>query len=167
MDENAENRAVLHEICISASPMPPKAILSSQWNRPPPDARHPTPRYTQRCHVRVSHSNFRLEPDARNFANSDHAYITARLTKKILSAFFPCIFFLPFSPPLFLSLSLFFFFFLVFELSLRTPDNAKILLKQSPTETCAGENLDADDLASSLSNFLISNSRSQRGSSSR
>lgn len=91
---------------------------------------------TQRCHVRVSHSNFCLEPDARNFANSDHAYITARLTKKILSAFFHCIFFLLFFyPSLFLSLSfspLFFFFLvLVFELSLRTPDNAKILLKQS------------------------------------
>lgn len=91
---------------------------------------------TQRCHVRVSHSNFCLEPDARNFANSDHAYITARLTKKILSAFFHCIFFLLFSTLLFFYLFLFllsFFFFLVlvFELSLRTLDNAKILLKQS------------------------------------
>ena len=93
--------------------MPPKAILSSQWNRPlPSPSRRSSPSQpsihtpTQRCHVRVSHSNFRLEPDARNFANSDHAYITARLTKKILSAFFLCFF------PLLSSLSRFYIFFL-------------------------------------------------------
>lgn len=139
IDENAENRTRpprnLH-LCL-ANAAQGDIVVTMKPPSPRCSPSHPsihTP--TQRCHVRVSHSNFCLEPDARNFANSDHAYITARLTKKILSAFFHRIFFLPFLPPFSFSISfffssLFFFLVLVFELSLRTPDNAKILLKQT------------------------------------
>lgn len=64
----------------------------------PPPSSSPLPSIhapTQWCHVRVSHSNFCLEPDARNFANSDHAYIGGH-GKKFYQPFFCTI---P-SPPL-------------------------------------------------------------------